>query len=194
MYSRFSHGSWSLLSHRSPGHSFSHMNTSPQQPLAPASVFRLSFRILFPIGDPVAAHTSSVNTCTGRRGRGERPRHSPPDRCALSPAPRSQQPVRTHFLLPASHSSPSASRTGVGKSGPEASAEAAGGQRSLWGSGGDHRIIPHHPPREWRPGQDCSKGATLEVSASELNLGLLAAEGGAQLSGSPSIVRAHEIH
>lgn len=142
MYSRFPHGSWSLLSHRSSGHSFSHMNISPQQPLAPTSVFRLSFPILFPIGDPVAAHTSSVNTCTGRRGRGEWPRHSPPDRCALSPAPRSQQPIRTHFLLPASHSSPSASRTGAGKSGPEASAEAAGGQRSLWWWWGSS----DHPP------------------------------------------------
>lgn len=33
----------------------------PQQPLALASVFRLSFPILFPIWDPNAAHTSSVN-------------------------------------------------------------------------------------------------------------------------------------
>lgn len=46
---------------QSSGRSFSHRNVAPPQPLAPASVFGLSFPILFPICDPIAAHTSSVN-------------------------------------------------------------------------------------------------------------------------------------
>lgn len=82
-----------------------------------------------------------------------------------------------------------------GPEGPEADAEAAARQRSLWATPPhpDHQSILHHLPRgtgngeQW-PGQDGSKAATLEVSASELDLSLWAAEGGAQLSGSPSIV------
>lgn len=92
---------------------------------------------------------------------------------------------------------PHASHTGVGKSGPKASIQPSyppTHQHTKASSPGPWLPPSTHLHKEWWPGKDFSKVATLEGSASGFNLRLWAATGAAQLSSSPSNVCPYETH
>lgn len=99
-----------------------------------------------------------------------------PSRLALTdvlfPAQLSQQPICTHFLPPAPALTPPTAA--ARKSGPKANAEAPH-QHSRAQSPGPWLQPSALLHKEWCPGKGFSKVATLEGSALEFNLNLLAA-------------------